>query len=49
MAKIWGYNSDVDVASIDIYIHFLRTKISISNARTVRGIVYCLQENTDVS
>lgn len=49
MAKIWGYNSDVDVASIDVYIHFLRTKIRISNIRTVRGIGYCLQENTDVS
>jgi DNA-binding response OmpR family regulator len=49
MAKIWGYNSDVDVASIDVYIHFLRTKINIANIHTVRGIGYCLQENKNVS
>ncbi len=48
MAKIWGYNSDCDFASIDVYIHFLRKKLNVSNIRTVRGIGYCLQEECHV-
>jgi len=49
MAKIWGYNSECDFASIDVYIHFLRKKLNLSNIRTVRGIGYCLQEDNHVS
>ena len=45
MAKVWGYNSDVDVASIDVYIHFLRKKMNMANIITIRGIGYCLREN----
>lgn len=49
MAKVWGYNSEIDIASIDTYIHFLRKKLDISDIRTVRGVGYCLQEDKNVS
>ncbi|MDU2064107.1 MAG: response regulator transcription factor [Sporomusaceae bacterium] len=47
--KIWGYNSEIDVASIDVYIHFLRKKLHLKNIKTIRGVGYCLQEAGDVS
>ena len=28
MEKIWGYNSDTDIANVDLYIHYLRKKLS---------------------
>lgn len=43
--KVWGYNSDAVESTINIYIHYLRKKINISNLKTVRGIGYYLQKN----
>jgi DNA-binding response OmpR family regulator len=42
--KIWGYNSDAVESTINIYIHYLRKKINISNLKTVRGVGYYLQK-----
>jgi DNA-binding response OmpR family regulator len=42
--KIWGYNSDTVESTINIYIHYLRKKINISNLKTVRGVGYYLQK-----
>lgn len=49
MARIWGYNTDCDFASIDVYIHFLRRKLDLSTIRTVRGVGYCLEDELHVS
>ena len=43
--KVWGYNSDAEESTINIYIHYLRKKINISNLKTVRGIGYYLQKS----
>ncbi len=42
--KVWGYNSDAVESTINIYIHYLRKKIHISNLKTVRGVGYYLQK-----
>ena len=43
--KVWGYNSDAEESTINIYIHYLRKKINLSNLKTVRGVGYYLQKN----
>ncbi|WP_378953344.1 response regulator transcription factor [Pelosinus sp. sgz500959] len=43
--KVWGYNSDAEESTINIYIHYLRKKINISNLKTVRGVGYYLQKS----
>ncbi|VBB09141.1 transcriptional regulatory protein c terminal [Lucifera butyrica] len=49
LEKIWGYNSELDVANVNLYIYYLRKKLRISNIKTVRGIGYYLQEDNNVS
>lgn len=45
--KIWGYESDVEYNNIEVYISFLRKKISVLSApvqiKTARGIGYSLE------
>lgn len=43
--KVWGYNSDAEESTINIYIHYLRKKINMSNLLTVRGVGYSLQKS----
>jgi two-component system copper resistance phosphate regulon response regulator CusR len=40
MEKVWGYNVDTDIASVDLYIYYLRKKLQIPNIKTVRGVGY---------
>lgn len=44
--RVWGYDSDADLNSIELYIHYLRKKINLSECglsiETVRGIGYSL-------
>ena len=46
--SIWGYDSDVEENTLDVFIRLLRQKVELPEApkliRTVRGIGYCLQE-----
>ncbi|MBP2651765.1 MAG: mprA 2 [Firmicutes bacterium] len=49
MEKVWGYNSDTEIANVDLYIHYLRKKLNTANIKTVRGVGYYLQEDPDVS
>jgi DNA-binding response OmpR family regulator len=46
--KIWGYESDVEYNNIEVYISFLRKKLSVISApiqiKTARGIGYSLEE-----
>ncbi len=45
--KIWGYESDVEYNNIEVYISFLRKKLSVISApvqiKTARGIGYFLE------
>ena len=45
--KIWGYESDVEYNNIEVYISFLRKKISAISApvqiKTARGVGYSLE------
>ena len=45
---IWGYDSEVEENTLDVFIGLLRQKIERPDAprliRTVRGVGYCLQE-----
>lgn len=49
MEKVWGYNSDIEIANVDLYIHYLRKKLNVSSIKTVRGVGYYLQEDAHVS
>ncbi|MDF2928978.1 MAG: two component transcriptional regulator, winged helix family [Anaerospora sp.] len=46
LEKVWGYNSDTEENTINIYIHYLRKKLNISNLKTVRGVGYYLQKQS---
>ncbi len=48
MEKIWGYDSDANISNVDLYIYYLRKKLNIPNIKTIRGIGYSFEENTDV-
>lgn len=45
--KIWGYESDIEYNNIEVYISFLRKKISVIGShvviRTARGVGYFLE------
>ena len=43
--KIWGYNAEVCISNVDLYIHYLRKKIKTCKIRTARGIGYFLQND----
>ena len=48
--KIWGYDSNVEYNNAEVYISFLRKKIAYLKSqiriKTIRGIGYCLEEDT---
>lgn len=48
MEKVWSYNSETNIANIDLYIHYLRKKLNSSTIKTVRGVGYSLQEDNCV-
>ena len=49
--KIWGYDSDTEYNNVEVYISFLRKKISLLGSKvkisTVRGIGYKLEDKND--
>ena len=49
VTKIWGYDTDVEYNSIEVYISFLRKKLSAVNSEicisTVRSMGYTIKEN----
>ncbi len=49
LEKVWGYYSDTQFGNIDLYIHYLRKKLSVSCIKTVRGVGYFLEGETRVS
>jgi DNA-binding response OmpR family regulator len=48
--KLWGFDSDVEYNHVEVYISFLRKKLSFLNSNvkinTVRGVGYMLEENS---
>jgi len=46
--KIWGFDKDVEMKNVELYIFYLRKKIALEKGgvaiNTVRGIGYCLKE-----
>lgn len=46
MQKIWGYNSDTGMETINLYIHYLRKKLDLPDIKTVRGVGYYLQNSS---
>jgi len=49
IARVWGFDSEVEFSNIDLYIHYLRKKLCISYIKTIRGVGYLLREEADVS
>jgi DNA-binding response OmpR family regulator len=52
--RIWGFQSDVELNNIEVYISYLRKKLARANCgiviETIRGSGYCLKEvSSDVS
>lgn len=45
MEKVWSYNSEINLANVDLYIHYLRKKLSTSNIKTVRGVGYLFHDD----
>ena len=45
--RVWGFNSDADLSSVELYIHYLRKKIPSRKAgveiKTVRGVGYMME------
>lgn len=50
--KIWGYNTDIEYNSIEVYISFLRKKLRAIDSTvcisTIRGVGYIIKEQSDV-
>ncbi len=46
--RVWGFNKEVEIENVELYIYYLRKKINFEKAgvsiHTVRGIGYCLRE-----
>ena len=49
LEKVWGYYAEIELANVDLYIHYLRKKLNTASIKTVRGIGYFLQEDHHVS
>lgn len=45
--RVWGFDSECDISSMELYIHYLRKKIPFKKAgvaiRTVRGVGYTVE------
>jgi len=46
--RIWGFEKDVEVKNVELYVFYLRKKINFEKSgvviQTVRGVGYCLKE-----
>ena len=51
LLKLWGYESDAEDNNVEVYISFLRKKLthlhSAVKIRTIRMVGYCLEERGD--
>ena len=46
--KVWGYEQDAEITSVELYVFYLRKKIDFSmcgiSLETIRSVGYCLKE-----
>ena len=46
--KVWGFEKEVDIKNVELYVFYLRKKINFAESgtslETIRGIGYCLKE-----
>lgn len=47
--KVWGYFSDAEFTTVNLYIHYLRKKLNLSNLKTVWGVGYYLHKEKDAA
>lgn len=47
--KVWGYFSEAEFTTVNLYIHYLRKKLKLSNLKTVWGVGYYLHKGKDSS
>ena len=47
--KVWGYFSEAEFTTVNLYIHYLRKKLNLSNLKTVWGVGYYLQKGNATS
>jgi len=45
--KVWGYFSEAEFTTVNLYIHYLRKKLKITNLKTVWGVGYYLHKPKD--
>jgi DNA-binding response OmpR family regulator len=52
LSRVWGFDSDVDMNNIEIYIYYLRRKLNLKDTgvriETIRGIGYSFREDNNV-
>ncbi|MDP4180434.1 MAG: response regulator transcription factor [Bacillota bacterium] len=52
LSRVWGFDSEVDMNNIEIYIYYLRRKLNFKDTgiriETIRGIGYCFKEDNNV-
>ncbi|HEY9059794.1 MAG TPA: response regulator transcription factor [Pseudobacteroides sp.] len=52
LSRVWGFDSDVDMNNIEIYIYYLRKKLNLKDTgvriETIRGIGYSFREDNNV-
>jgi DNA-binding response OmpR family regulator len=46
--RVWGYCSPNELSNVDLYVYYLRKKLSKTYIRTVRGIGYFFEKNLEV-
>lgn len=47
--KVWGYFSEADFSTVNLYIHYLRKKLSLQNLKTIWGVGYILHSDKNNS
>ncbi|SMD09815.1 response regulator transcription factor [Sporomusa malonica] len=47
--KVWGYFSDAEFTTVNLYIHYLRKKLKLSNLKTVWGVGYYLHKENNAT
>lgn len=47
--KVWGYFSEAEFTTVNLYIHYLRKKLKLSNLKTVWGVGYYLHKSKDAA
>lgn len=47
--KVWGYFSEAEFTTVNLYIHYLRKKLKLPNLKTVWGVGYYLHKGNNAA